>query len=906
MFTNLWLRFALVVSCIAVGLVPIALHTRRPEKHATSQVRRPHGNTHAKALAFAEHAVESGPNDGIEQARYEDKAYPNDVITFAQSRGAAAAFDQVKKMPGGKRTNWQAIGPDRAFVPAEVTYTGVANVVSGRITALAVSPACNADDCKIFAGAAGGGIWRADNALEPRLNWRPSGDGIPTNAIGSLIFDPTDPSGKTLYAGTGEANQSADSESGLGLFRSTDGGKSWTLVSGSAAVSAAAAIATIAIDPKDAAHIFIGTNSAVRGGTGVSGGYTFPIPGAPTPALYESVDGGATFTATLTLPLPPPLTVAGMAQIALDPQDSDTVYVSTFGAGVWRRSPRLDGDTAFHQVRGSTTSGSNAERASIALTTKGGHTRIYEARGAGATAADLSRADNADVPAAALLASGWVVLSSPTKGTPGYASYNFCDGQCWYDISLGTPPGRPDEVWLGGSMTYSEIFTAHPPSNGRAVQRSIDAGASFTDMTNDANSLGMHPDQHALAFAGAITFVGSDGGIMRTSGAYVDASSQCDSRGLSGADLVDCKAWLSAIPTQLFSLNEGLNTLQFNSFSINKHDPLNDIMGGTQDNGTWAFGGGKKSWFESVGGDGGQSGIDAFNPNARMHTYAGPQGDVNFHGTDTFGWDYTFDPVGGEAFSFYLPLINDPKVSGTWFLAGQHVWRTQDNGGAQAYLDLHCNEFTGDFTVQCGDWVKLGVPTLTGPFYGPDKPDRQHPNGNYVVAVTRAPSNADTLWAATRRGRVFVSTNASAPAASVTFARIDTPAQPGRFISGISVDAADANHAYVAFSGYSVSTPTAPGHVYDVHFSAGTAAWTDISHNIGDQPVTALALDDQTGDLFAATEFGVALLERGSTTWVPAAGSLPPAAVYNLDIDSGGRVLYAATHGRGGWKLALQ
>jgi hypothetical protein len=888
MFT-IWFRLALVVSCIVAGLVPAALDTLRPEKHTAPQVRRPHGNTHAKALAFAEHAVESGPNDGIEQARYEDKAYPNDVITFAQSRGAAAAFESVQKMPGGKKTNWQLIGPERAFVPAEVTYTGVANVVSGRVTALAVSPACNASDCKIFVGAAGGGIWRADNALEPRLNWRPSGDGIPTNAIGSLIFDPSDPSGKTLYAGTGEANQSADSEAGLGLFRSTDGGKSWTLVSGSAAVASAAAIATIAVDPKNPAHILIGTNSAVRGGTGVSGGYTFPIPGAPPSALYESVDGGATFTATLAQPV---------AVIALDPQDTGTVYAGTFGSGVWRRSPRLDGDSAFHLVRDSTGGG---ERASIALTTKNGHTRIYEARGAGATAADLSRADNADVPAAALLASGWIGLSSPTKGTPGYASYNFCGAQCWYDISLGTPPGRPDEVWLGGWMTYSEIFTANPPSNGRAVQRSIDAGASFTDMTNDANSLGMHPDQHALAFAGAITFVGSDGGVMRTSGAYVDASSQCASRGLSPVDLVDCRAWLSAIPTRLDSLNDGLATLQFNSFSINTHDPLNDIMGGTQDNGTWAFGG--KSWFESVGGDGGQSAIAAVNPKIRMHTYAGPQGDVNFNGTDTFGWDWIFDPVGGEAFSFYIPLINDPKASSTWFLGGQHVWRTQDNGGDPAYLAQHCNEFFGDFAVQCGDWVKIGVPTLTGTFYGTDK---RTATGNYVVALASAPSSADTLWAATRRGRVFVSTNASAKPASVTFARIDTLGQPGRFISGISVDAADANHAYVSFSGYSVRTPTAPGHVYDVHFGAGTAAWTDISYNIGDQPVTALALDDLTGDLFAATEFGVALLERGSTTWVPAAGSLPAAAVYNLDIDSGGRVLYAATHGRGGWKLALE
>ena len=50
-------------------------------------------------------------------------------------------------------------------------------------------------------------------------------------------------------------------------------------------------------------------------------------------------------------------------------------------------------------------------------------------------------------------------------------------------------------------MNYDEIFTAHQPSNGRAVIRSADAGRSFTDMTNDSAGNGLHPDQHALVLA---------------------------------------------------------------------------------------------------------------------------------------------------------------------------------------------------------------------------------------------------------------------------------------------------------------------------------------------------------------------------------------------------------------------
>ena len=68
--------------------------------------------------------------------------------------------------------------------------------------------------------------------------------------------------------------------------------------------------------------------------------------------------------------------------------------------------------------------------------------------------------------------------------------------------------------------------------------------------------------------------------------------------------------------------------------------------------------------------------------------------------------------------------------------------------------------------------------------------------------------------------------------------------------------------------------------------------------------LTDVALDSTTGDLYASTDFGVLHLPSGSTTWVDAAAGLPPVAVYGLTIVPG-TVLYAATHGRGAWSLAL-
>jgi hypothetical protein len=165
------------------------------------------------------------------------------------------------------------------------------------------------------------------------------------------------------------------------------------------------------------------------------------------------------------------------------------------------------------------------------------------------------------------------------------------------------------------------------------------------------------------------------------------------------------------------------------------------------------------------------------------------------------------------------------------------------------------------------------------------------------------------LWAATTTGRVFVSQNADAAAGSVTWTRLDTlaTADPQRFVSSLSVDPANPNHAWISYSGYNFNTPAQPGHVFEVTFNpvGPSATWADISHNIADLPVTDLVRDTVTGDLYASSDFGVVTLPSGSSTWQVAGTGLPNAEVAGLTIVPGARVLYAATHGRSSWKLNL-
>jgi hypothetical protein len=230
----------------------------------------------------------------------------------------------------------------------------------------------------------------------------------------------------------------------------------------------------------------------------------------------------------------------------------------------------------------------------------------------------------------------------------------------------------------------------------------------------------------------------------------------------------------------------------------------------------------------------------------------------------------------------------------------QHVWRTTDNGGSRAFLDKYCNEISGDFANAprpCGDWKKLGG--NAGDLSGGD-PD------NYVVAVERAASDHGTLWAGTRKGGLYVSTNADAASpGAVTYQRYDTKlGLPKRFPSGIWVDPAKPNHAYLSYSGYSAYSPG--GHVYEVTVNPATGNGTakDLSANLGDQPVTDVVAVPSTGALYVSTDFGVLTRVRGQSNWVATTG-LPQVAVYGLALDPSRHTLYAATHGRSIWRLPV-
>jgi hypothetical protein len=242
------------------------------------------------------------------------------------------------------------------------------------------------------------------------------------------------------------------------------------------------------------------------------------------------------------------------------------------------------------------------------------------------------------------------------------------------------------------------------------------------------------------------------------------------------------------------------------------------------------------------------------------------------------------------------------------------VWRTQDWAGNQAFLEANCPEFTtSGANPACGDFVRIGPVGATNLTASAADYRGTTRSGGNVAALGRTNSDTATLWAATTTGRVFISKNADTTNTSVTFARLDSlnANSPGRFISGISVDPTNPNHAWIAYGSYSSLDPTTPGHVFSVTYDqgVGTATWTNLDGSgaqmFPDFPATGIAFDSVRGDLYASNDWGVLKLANGSSAWIVAGTGLPMVEVAGLTIVPSARKLYAATHGRSAWLLTL-
>src|SRR5919197_2988935 len=306
------------------------------------------------------------------------RAYPAKTIPPAVVARAKATFKRIAKADTrrlrhgrhflGDGQQWRLYGPRvNATQPGVISFSGATNNTASRVTAMVADPDCTASHCRLWVGVSGGGVWRTDNAVAGNPERQQvSPDDLDQNSVGTLTLVPGRGHGHdTLYLGTGEANRcSSGCESGVGIYKSIDGGHHWKKLADTCVSNAPYACATpgrdaflgrginsIVIDPRDASHILVGSALGVRGLSHVigNGGTTRFEPGANEPGVYESHDGGATFTEVWDGAKPDPGRSFGITDLALDPLNPDVVYAAGFDAGVWRRDAGA-APTAFQQV----------------------------------------------------------------------------------------------------------------------------------------------------------------------------------------------------------------------------------------------------------------------------------------------------------------------------------------------------------------------------------------------------------------------------------------------------------------------------------------------------------------------------------------------------------------------------
>lgn len=681
---------------------------------------------------------------------------------------------------------------------------------SGRTTAIAVHPT-NPDI--VYAGTAQGGVYRSTNG---GTTWTPLMDNALSLAIGAIAIAPSNP--EIVYVGTGEPNFSSDSFFGVGVYRIDNASTTATLSgplnrdSANADVMTGRSIGEVIVHPTDPNTIFVATTSGVAGSGGTA--YT-PL---PPRGIYRSTNAtSASPTFTRLSGLAGNLD-ASVRDIAIDPANPNIlvagVLSSTVG-GLHRSADALSANPTFNQVfayTGTTTSELNTELTSI-HPAGSGDAVFYAASGQG-TGRVLRSTDGGVT---------WTLR----------IANNFCNPQCFYDIAIAVDPVNPDQVYLAGSPTIVAAFS----TNG---------GTSFTE-----GGSGVHVDSHALAVSKsnpAIIYLGTDGGIYRSTN--------------SGASYVE-------LNTPQYSAT------QFTGLAVHPTDPTLTI-GGTQDNGTLQIDAGGTQWNRVDGGDGGNSIIDSNatdTTNVRMyHTYQNQLNNIvgyRTRGTTTAAWSSRgctngTTPnnninCGDTAVLFYAPFEAGPGNPNSVYYATDRIYRSSDLGVTH--------------TVVSQAPIQSGVA---------------------VSSIGISPQNDNVRIFGMRTGGLFGTTTGSA-----TLVDLDPNAVvPTGFISRTVIDPNNVNTAYVTIANYAVNNVWKT-----TNLNAAPPTWTNISGTLPRIPVSGFLVDPANSNiLYAGTDIGVYVSADGGTTWNSFGTAFPRVAVFDI-AKTGNNMIRIATHGRGIWQI---
>ena len=379
------------------------------------------------------------------------RAYPQANINIPAYRDA---LKQAKKL----RADFQ--GRDDFFW----SEAGPSNI-GGRITDMAVHPS---NPSVIYIGAAAGGVLKS---VDGGVSWTPVFDEAGALSIGAITIDPNNPD--IIWVGTGEANVSADSYPGDGIWRSTDGGQTWEL----RGLEESSHIGRIAIDPNDSNKIFAAATGALWGTN-------------PERGVYRSTNGGVDWERMLYL-----TDSTAAIDVVINPANPRIVY-----AAMWERIRHPDARNV-----GGMTSG-------IWRSTDGGDDWDHLTTGLPPSAEDIGRIGLAISPTDPLILYAiycdhpgdiigvWKTIDGGDNwaevANPGNSLYS---GFGWYFGGIYVDPADQDRVFVLGVP----------------LKRTVNGGGSWQTVSN----YDIHVDHHAFWINPNNTnqiYCGNDGGFYES------------------------------------------------------------------------------------------------------------------------------------------------------------------------------------------------------------------------------------------------------------------------------------------------------------------------------------------------------------------------------------------------------
>ncbi len=742
---------------------------------------------------------------------------------------------------------------------------GPANMI-GRISDF---EALESDFTQVLCASASGGVWKSVNA---GTTWEPIFDDYGSASIGDVAFHQKDPN--IIWVGTGEECCRNSIAWGDGIYKSTDGGKTFTRMG----LETTHTIAKVITHPTNADIVYAAATGHTWGYSGDRG-------------LFKTTDGGKTWE-KLTNGLPDD-GKTGAIDLVMHPEKPDILYVSFWQR--LRRPWRFD---------------SGGANGGIFKTIDGGNT--WQKLTQGLPEGDLGRiglaiSRNNPQVLMAVVEHGFQPRQTIREGQEQKPNPDYKDM-----TKLGTGIYRSEdggETWIYKNRTnvrpfyYSHIYIN--PFDDKLIyylstrmQYSEDGGETLKRIE------GLHPDFHTMWLDPTNKnrfYVGQDGGASLT-----------HDHG---------KTWI---------LFDNLCLSQFYAVSADLRDPYY-VYGGLQDNGTWCGPSMSREgkiltdfWFNIGGGDGFYVQND---PTDWRIAYAESQGanimrvNVETRETtrirpseqNTYNWKEHLPKKRGEEsagqqaqrqnvqqgaqqspfgrrrspyrFNWSSPILISPHNPQTIYLGGDHLFKSVDRGD-------HWRIISPDLTTNDPDKHSKPTGGITLDQTGAE-------THCTITTIVESPITQGLIWVGTDDGNVQFTQD---DGKTWTNVRENVPDVPeGIWVSRVEASRFDEGTCYLTFDGH--RSDNFKPFVFKTTDLGET--WTNITSNLPDGGSVYVIREDLKNKnlLFVGTEFAVFFSRDGGENWKNLSLNMPTVAFHDLMIHPRDNDLIAGTHGRGIWIL---